>query len=160
MERLDPSSFILQSQKITGIFGHWPTFHDAVVHSLALSGGYADPCEPDSESPMLDMTIHLWEMTKEISPEGYIVLSKHTIAELRFRNIEQLELSGFNYHNCILELTFATEPEDPNPPGGGRRPELIAVQIEPSFGLSAGFKCRSVEVISAVPCDEHGIPPD
>jgi hypothetical protein len=156
MERFDPSQLIRGSQKITDIFGYWPTFHDAEVHSVSLIGGCADPCDPSCESPMLDLKMHLWEMTKEVSSEGFIVLAKHTFAELRFRNVEQLQLSNFNYHNCILELIFGLEPEDPEPIGGGRKPAMITVEILPAFGLSGSFKCQSAEVVSAVACDEHG----
>jgi hypothetical protein len=53
-------------------------------------------------------------------------------------------------------MSFAVVPEDPNPIGGGRKPQMIAVEIDPSFGLSAKFKCLSAEVISAVPCGEDG----
>jgi len=102
---------------------------------------------------MLDIKIHLWEMTKEVDKDGWIVLAKHTITEMRFRNVENLELSNFNFHNCIFELIFGWEPEDIHPIGGGRRPPMITVEIEPGFGLFAKFKCQSAEVLSAVPCD-------
>jgi Immunity protein 50 len=156
MECFDPSPIIKNSNKITDIFGYWPTFHDAEVHSLSLSGGVVDPCVPGCESPMLDLKIHLWEMTKEVDKEGWIVLAKHTLMEMRFRNVEKLELSNFNYHNSIMEMTFGMEPENLHPIGGGRKPPMIIVEIEPSFGLLAKFKCQSAEVLSAVPCDPDG----
>ncbi len=153
MERVDPSSIIQNSNKITEIFGYWPSFHDAEIHSLSLSGGVADPCDPECESPKLDLKVHLWEMTKEVTKENWIVLAKHTLAELRFRNVEQLELSNFNYHNSIMELIFGIEPENLNPIGGGRKPPMITVEIARGFGLQAKFKCESAEVLSAIPCD-------
>jgi hypothetical protein len=153
MERFDPSLIIQNSDKITNIFGCWPTFHDAEIHNLSLSGGVVDPCLPGCESPVLDLKIHLWEMTKEVNEEGRIVLAKHTLTEMRFRNIEKLELSNFNYHNGIMEMRFGVEPENLHPIGGGRKPPMITVEIEPGFGLRAEFKCQSVEVLSAVPCD-------
>jgi hypothetical protein len=156
MECFDPSPIIKNSNKITDIFGYWPTFHDAEVHSLSLSGGVVDPCVPGCESPMLDLKIHLWEMTKEVDEKGWIVFVKHTLMEMRFRNLEELELSNFNYHNSIMEMTFGMEPENLHPIGGGRKPPMIIVEIEPSFGLHAKFKCQSAEVLSAVPCDPDG----
>lgn len=153
MEWFDPSPIIKNSNKITEIFGCWPTFHDAEIHSLTLSGGVVDPCEPGCESPMLDLKIHLWEMTKEVDEEGWIVFAKHTFTEMRFRNIEKLELSNFNYHNCIMEMIFGLEPENLHPVGGGRKPPMITVEIKPGFGLFAKFKCQSAEVLSAVPCN-------
>ena len=152
----DPSPFIKSSDKIKDIFGYWPTFHDAEIHSLSLSGGVADPFETGCESPMLDIRIHLWEMTNEVDEKGWIVLAEHTLAELRFRNVEKLELSNFNYHNCIMEMIFGMEPENLNPVGSGRHPPMITVEILPAFGLSGKFKCQSAEVVSAVPCDLDG----
>lgn len=156
MEWFDPSPLIKNSSKITDIFGYWPTFHDAEVHSLSLTGGVVDPCDPDCEGPMLDIKIHLWEMTKEVTKEGWIVLAKHTLTDLRFRRVEKLELSGFNYHNCMMEMIFGIEPEDLNPIGGGRTPPMITVEIARGFGLQAKFKCESAEVMSAQPCDLEG----
>jgi hypothetical protein len=105
---------------------------------------------------MLDLKIYLWEMTKEVDEEGWIVLAKHTLTEMRFRNVERLELSNFNYHNCIMEMTFGMEPENLHPIGGGRKPPMITVEIEPGFGLYAKFMCQSAEVVSAIPCDLDG----
>jgi hypothetical protein len=156
VEYFDPSVVILNSKRITDIFGYWPTFHDAEVHSLSLSGGVVDPCEPGCESPMLDMKIHLWEITRDVTAEGWLVLAKHTLADLQFRNVEKLELSNFNYHNCIMEMIFGTEPENLNPVGGGRHPPMITVEIVPAFGLRGKFKCQSAEVLSAVPCNLDG----
>jgi hypothetical protein len=105
---------------------------------------------------MLDIRIHLWEMTKDVSEEGLIPLAKHTLIVMQFQNVEKLELSNFNYHNCIMEMIFGVEPENLHPIGGGRKPPMITVEIEPAFGLYAKFKCQSAEVISAVRCDEDG----
>ena len=156
LDWFDPSPIIQNSNKITDIFGYWPSFHDAEVHSFSLSGGVADPCMPGCESPVLDLKIHLWEMTKEVDQEGWIVLAKHTLTEMRFRNVEKLELSNFNYHNVISEMTVGIEPENLYPTGGGRTPPMIIVEIEPGFGLFARFKCQFAEVVSAVPCDKEG----
>ena len=156
MDRFDPSPLIRNSHKITDIFGYWPTFHDAEIHSLSLSGGVADPCDPKCESPMLDIKIHLWEMSKDVTGENSFVFEKHTLVEMKFRRVEKLELSNFNYQNVIFEMKFGLKPEDLNPIGGGRKPPRITVEIEPGFGLCAKFMCQSAEVLSAVPCNEDG----
>lgn len=156
MDWFDPSPIIKNSNLITDIFGYWPTFHDAEIHSISLTGGVADPCDSECESPMLDVKIHLWEITDEVTKEGWLVLAKHTLTDIRFRNVEKLELSNFNYHNCIMEMIFGLDPEDLHPIGGGRKPPMLTVEIEPSFGLHAIFKCESAEVLSAVPCDLDG----
>jgi hypothetical protein len=54
----------------------------------------------------MEMQVHLFEVTKDVTPEGYFVLTKHTLAQLRFQNIENLQLSDFSFQNCIFELEF------------------------------------------------------
>jgi len=158
-EWFDPSAIIQNSNKITDIFGYWPIFHDAWMHSTSLSVKDGKPWEINSDSPILDMQIHLFEMTKEVTEEGYFVLAKHTLSHLRFRNIESLALSDFSYQNSIFELIFGSEPMS-FPYGGGPAegppPNVITVKINSSCGLHGEFKCLSAEVVSAIPCDEDG----
>ena len=66
------------------------------------------------------MHIHVFEMTKEVSAEGYFVLAKHTLAHLRFRNVEDLSVSRFSHQNCIFEMVFGVEPMS-FPSGGDQR---------------------------------------
>jgi hypothetical protein len=158
-EWFDPSQVITNSHKLTDIFGYWPSFHDAEVHSLRLSVAEGQPWLTDSESPVLDMHIHLFEMTKEVDEEGYFILDKHTLTHLRFRNIEGLSLSYFSFQNCLFSLDFGTEPKTFSYGGGpaeGPPPNVITVKIDSSVGLEGEFKCSSAEVISAIPCDEDG----
>jgi hypothetical protein len=125
-----------------------------------LSVADGTPWVTDSESPVLDMQVHLFEMTKEVTEEGYFILAKHTLAELRFRNVTGLTLSHFSHQNSIFELIFGIEPMS-FPFGGGPAegppPNVITVRIELSCGLQGEFKCSSADVVSAVPCDENGM---
>ena len=156
----DPSAVITNSNKITDIFGYWPSFHDAWINSLSLSVADGKPWVIDSESPVLDMQIHLFEMTKEVTADGYFVLAKHTLADLRFRNVVGLSLSRFSHQNSIFELIFGIEPMSfpfGGGPADGPPPNVITVRIDSSCGLQGEFKCSSAEVVSAVPCDENGM---
>jgi tRNA(adenine34) deaminase len=161
VEWFDPSPFIGNSEKILNIFGYWPSFHDAEIHALNLDIADEEPWEPGSESPTLEMLIHVFEMTKDLTPEGYFVLKNHTLTRLRFRNVQDLQLSEFGYQNCIFELVFGTEPMR-YPRGGGPAdgppPNLLTVKIDSSVGLCGEFKCSSAEVVSVEPCDESGHP--
>jgi hypothetical protein len=96
----DPSEVIKNSNRITDIFGYWPTFHDAEIQSFCLSVAGGQPWLADSDSPVLDLHVYVFEMTKEVSADGYFVLAKHTLAHLRFRNVEDLSVSQFSYQNC------------------------------------------------------------
>lgn len=53
MEWFDPSPHIINSNKITDIFGYWPTFHDAWIHKLSLSVDDGEPWIAGSASPVL-----------------------------------------------------------------------------------------------------------
>ncbi len=161
MEKFDPSPHIRNSYKITDVFGYWPSFQDAEIHELRLTVAGAEPWVLGSDSPALEMTIHVFERTDELTPEGRFVLSKHTLVRLRFSNIDGLQLSNFWYQNCISDLDFEIEPvrsfragvpveESPS--------NLLLVSIHSSVGLSGKFKCRSAEVISSAPCDQSGKP--
>jgi hypothetical protein len=159
MEWFDPSPYISDSQKITEIFGYWPSFHDAEIHDLSLTVADGEPWVVGSSSPVMEMQIHVFEMTKDVTPDGYFVLNKHTLTRLRFRNVENLQLSNFSFQNCIFGLTFGIESMS-YPHGGGPvdgpPPNILTVSLDSSCGLSGSFKCQSAEVISAHPCDEKG----
>jgi hypothetical protein len=159
-EWFDPSEVIRDSDKVIGIFGYWPTFHDAEIQEVRFSVGALNLVADGLNESELDMRIHLWEMTKEIDARGYYVLDKHTIAHLRFMNLEDVSLSNFRHQNSIFELIFGVEPKI-FPYGGGPvdgpPPNIVTVEIDSSCGLSGKFKCSSAQVISAVPCDEDGL---
>jgi tRNA(adenine34) deaminase len=161
VEWFDPSPLIENSDKILNIFGYWPSFHDAEIQELNLNIADGEPWEPGSESPTLTMKIHVFEMTKDLTPEGYFILKNHTLTRLRFRSVQDLQLSGFANQNSIFELVFGTEPMS-YPHGGGPiegpPPNLFIVKIDSSVGLSGEFKCLSAEVVSVEPCDESGHP--
>jgi hypothetical protein len=160
MERFDPSPIIQHSDRIANIFGCWPSFHDAEILHLGLSVAGGKPWLPGSPSPMLETQIHAFEMTKEVNAEGFLVLRHHTLVVLQFRNVQNLELSGFSYQNAIFELIFGLEPMFPKGGGPleGPAPTVITVMIDSSCGLSGKFKCGEAEVLSVEPCDENGIP--
>lgn len=109
----------------------------------------------------MEMQVHLFEVTKDVTPEGYFVLTKHTLAQLRFQNIENLQLSDFSFQNCIFELEFGIQTmANPNCRGSVDGPHLnvLTVKIFASVGLCCEFRCDSAEVISAEPCDAFGKP--
>ncbi len=78
MEWFDPSPQITNSAKLTDVFGYWPSFHDAEAHKLTLSVADGEPWVVGSISPIIEMQVHVFEMTKEVTEEGYFFLRKHT----------------------------------------------------------------------------------
>jgi hypothetical protein len=161
LQRFDPSPHIKNSYKISDIFGYWPSFQDAEILELRLSVAGAEPWAAGSDSPALEMTLHVFERTDDLTPEGRFVLIKHTLARLRFGNVESVQLSNFWYQNCIAEFDFGIESMSSSHARNSTessRPSLLRVDIHSSVGLSGKFKCQSVEVISTEPCDEKGKP--
>lgn len=161
MEKFDPSPHISNSYKITDIFGYWPSFEDAEIQELRLSVAGGEPWVNGSESPSLEMIVHVFERTDELTPEGRFILKKHTLVRLRFRNIDGLQLSNFWYQNCIADFDFGIESMSSSRARSSvesTQPSLLLVNIQSSVGLSGKFKCRSAEVISTEPCDEKGKP--
>ena len=149
-----PDSFVEHSSRLTSIFGYWPSFHDAEVVEVHLWRGDLDPDNDRYVFPVLTVKLHLWELTNETDAQGFLVSRHHTLARLRFHDVEEdLELSGFNYQNEVFGLTIIKRERDDGPS------PYLAVEFKPSFGMGATFKCRRAEVLDAVPCDEHGEPP-
>jgi len=161
MEKFDPSPHIKNSYKITDVFGYWPSFQDAEILEVRMTVAGAEPWTTGSESPALEMTVHVFERTNDLTPEGRFVLSKHTLVRLRFGKIEGLQLSNFWYQNCISELDLGIVPARPSRDRNSveaPRPGLLHIEIHSSVGLSGKFKCESAEVVSTEPCDETGKP--
>lgn len=143
-------SLIRGSDKLTRIFGFWPTFHDAEVFDLHLWRGVIDSDKGIYNFPVLTLTVHLWQLTKEVSPEGYLVLKSHTLCTLRFSDLGDFEMEGFNHQNAIMELSIATR-ERTKPPS-----PYFAVEVAPAFGMGASFTCLHIEVVDAIPCADDG----
>lgn len=150
MSEFEPTSSILGSEKLTAIFGRWPSFHDAEVIEFSLWRGNVSPEKEQYTFPVLTTKIHLWEMTDQVGPEGQFILTKSTLATLRFHDVHDIEMEGFNHQNAILDLAFGIEPRGLFT-NGEPLPPYITVQFEPAFGLSAFFKCFRVEVVAAEP---------
>lgn len=148
----DIAPLIIGSEKLTKIFGYWPSFHDAEVLELHFYRGDVRPDEGIYKFPFLTLKIHTWELTNEINPKGYFVRRHHTITTLNFCDVSDFQMQGFNHQNAIFALSIASQhrSEGPSP--------YFAVEVEPAFGMGASFKCLRIEVIDAVWCTEDGRP--
>jgi hypothetical protein len=143
-------SLIEGSEKLIQIIGHWPSFHDAEILDLSLWRGDVDPERNKYVFPVLTLTVHLWEMTKEVDSAGYFVLRDHTLATMKFHNVDRLQMQGFNHQNAIFGLSVDRRERDESPS------PYFAVELEPAFGVSASFTCLRVEVVTASRCGRDG----
>jgi hypothetical protein len=143
-------TLIVGSEKLTTIFGYWPSFHDAEVLELHFWRGDIQMEKGIYDFPVLTLTIHVWELTKEVDPHGYLILRHHTLTRLRFYDVHNFEMQGFNHQNAMMELVLTREQrnEGPSP--------YFAVGVVAAFGMGASFKCLRVEVLDAVTCSDDG----
>lgn len=138
------ASPITGSEKLTNIFGYWPSFHDAEVLELHLWRGYVEPDKNSYIFPVLTLRVHVWEMTKEVDEHGFFVLRHHTLVTLRFRDVEDLKMDGFNHQNAIFALSIAQRERASN------ASPYFDVELEQSFGVGSTFKCLGIQVVEAV----------
>ena len=143
---------VVGSERLTSIFGRWPSFHDAEVHEIRFERGHTDTNARVYEFPRLTVKLHHWLMTNEIDQKGYYVLTKHTLTTVKFLDVDNFKMEGFNHQNAIfgLGIELKTREEGPTP--------YFAVDFEPSFGIDASFTCLRIEIVEAVPCDAEGNP--
>ena len=131
---------ITNAEKLTTIYGSWPTFHDAEVLQITLSRD--EDLQPQKiywKGPSLTAKIHLFIE----SPN-----SRETIATLRFSEIDNLKLEGFNHQNAILSLDIK---ESPTHERSRTEYPILRVKIKEAFGLSATFHCHAIEVLDVSP---------
>jgi Immunity protein 50 len=132
------ASLIDGSDKLTSIFGRWPSFHDSEVVSLAF----------DRAGPTITANIHVFEMTSEISSTGHYICRKHCVATLRFLQVDEIECEGFNHQNALMGLVIND--------GSHRQKERIKfeVSLDGAYGVDLSFACSGIEVHDVTP----GIP--
>jgi Immunity protein 50 len=96
--------------------------------------------------------IHLWQMTNDLDPKGYYVSTKHTLATIKFYDVDSFKMEGFNHQNAIFGLAIEqqTRSDGPTP--------YFVVDFESSFGIDATFTCLRIEITEAIPCDAEGRP--
>jgi len=88
MENIE--SLIQGSEKLTRIFGYWPSFHDAEIIDLHFWRGVVEPDQGRYDFPVLTLKIHVWELTNDVNSNGFLVLKHHTITTLRFFDVDEL----------------------------------------------------------------------
>lgn len=140
-----PEKLIEDSERLTGIFGYWPSFHDAEVIEFNLWRVEVEPAVDRHVFPVLTTKIHLWELTSEVDARGYFILRHHTLVTLRFHDMDELRMDGFNHQNAIYGLGFTIEERE------GGLPPFLRVEFEPAFGISATFRCTRAGVLHTEP---------
>jgi hypothetical protein len=143
-------ALIGDSKKLTDIFGYWPSFHDAEVIELHFWRGDVEPDVGRYVFPVLKVDLFVWELTNDLNRQGYLVLLHHTLTTLRFHDVNEFRMEGFNHQNAILGLSIIREERSQGPS------PVFAVHFDPAHGMGASFICSRVEVVDAVRCSEDG----
>jgi hypothetical protein len=134
---------ILGAERITSVFGHWPSFHDAEVVRLSLdrvgraTGAFA--------SPTVTAEIYAFEMTSEVGADGAYVLHHRSLVTLEFRGVLDLTVDDFNGQNALFGLRIEDVSE--------RQLERVRFEVhfDAAYGLAASFGCADVEVLDVQP---------
>jgi Immunity protein 50 len=136
---------IKNSAALTEIFDRWPSFHDAEVLRLRLDRGVDTDASLPTGTPRLEADVHVFEMTDQVTPEGFYELRKHTLVTLAFYGIDQLEVREFNHQNALFDLALEDIRD--------RQLETLrwSVALDGSYGVEASFLCADVEVVSVRP---------
>jgi hypothetical protein len=147
----DIVDLIFGGQKLTAIFGYWPSFHDAEVLDVHLWRGRVDPSRKIFKFPVLTLKMLVHELTNEIDPTGHMILQHQTLTTLKFRGFTQLHLNNFDYQNMITGLSiFVRQGAE------GSKPSFCVEIENGDSGMTASFDCLEIEVIDASPCGKDG----
>jgi hypothetical protein len=104
-------------------FGYWPSFHDAEVISLHLN-------RRGSSS----LTLHTWEMTKDVDDKGYYVLAKHVVVEFAMKDVVGLSLNGFSNQNVIFGL------------GIERTENGYRLTLDDCYGIAGDLEAKDISI--------------
>lgn len=95
----DPADNVLQEltggAEVCDWFGYVHTFHDAEMlrFDASIEAG-------------LRMRLHAWNMTPETDAQGFYILDKHAVVEVRMGRIDRISLRDFHDHAIIERLAF------------------------------------------------------
>ena len=139
----DVAKWIEGSENITDLFGYWPSFHDAEIINFHLWRGDVDPDQNKWIFPVITVLVHLWELTNQVGPDGYLICRHETLATLRFHNVDKLQVAGLNQQNAIFGLYIERKERESGPS------PYFTVSFEPAHGIDATFECLRIEVVNA-----------
>ncbi len=144
---VEAAVFFGGSQKLTSIFGEWPSFHDAEVTDVHMwrgnvkAGGWDD----SNVFPVITIDVRILEATQ---PGGVGDSGRDVLAKLRFHDVDDLKIEGFNHQNAILGFSIAARDRGTYANGEKLPPDFIVI-FERAFGMAASFRCSRAEVVEA-----------
>jgi hypothetical protein len=114
--------------------GYWPSFHDAEVSDVVHEG---DSCRA---------LLHVFEITNDVGPDGFLVLTKHHLVTMQMSGIAECTLPAI----YVSDTLFGLEAE--------RIGSLVRIvfdsAIDPDFCWHV--LCAEARVVSVEPCGPRG----
>lgn len=127
---IKPQDVIIGADKIIAIYGQWPDMHDFEIPKVVFEREL-----PDNRcGPFITVFIHMWLADKN----GY---SKHNIVGIRFNNIIEHEVEGFNQQNVINDIMIQSGRDSADN-------QIYHVTIPSLFGFDATIACHNIEIVS------------
>jgi hypothetical protein len=128
---------VTNHEKLTAVYGRWPSFHDTEVVSIRMDRDAGAPFT----GVQLTVTFHVFRI--EVAPDD--PARDNRLVTLVFRAAEQLSLRDFNHQNAIIDFVLSL----------GRSERLNAdifyIHLKQGFGVDLSFECRAIEVLSVEP---------
>ena len=143
---MDDTPAIDGAELLVDRFGSWPSFHDAEVLWIRLDRRNG----LQVQGPTVEMLLHVFEMTSEITEDGYYRLKNHSQVHFRFEHVTELQIADFNHQNAIFGLTIVDET------GTGWENKHYKVTFDSLYGVSGTFNCIRPEIVSVSPCNADG----
>ncbi len=133
---------IINAEKLTAIFGRWPSFHDAHLKSVVIE---------ESGQRSVSVLLHVFQMTSAVDAQGFYVLQNHVLATLKFRGIKDLVTQRTEFETTLFALTNNEVSIDENK-------TFFEVDFEDAIGdgFILQFKCHEVDVVEVISCDPEG----
>lgn len=125
---------IQSHEKVVEYLGSWPSFHDFEVASMFLDRGEVI----NGDAPFLE--IEFFGFRGDVAPDEPD--RKSCNLKIRFEDIEDISLTGFNHQNAILGMQVSSRSSDRHG---------FSVTIRQVFGVGCEFECERIKVISIVP---------
>ena len=141
----DPATLVEGSERLTCIFGYWPSFHDAEVIDLHFWRGDGQFETAYGVFPILTATFYVFSTVRDASVPSGLTTQHETLVTLRFHALHQFRMDGFEFQNEIYGLDIRAE----EPQAG--LPNLLRVEFEAGSSMAATFHCTRIEVLRAEP---------
>jgi hypothetical protein len=131
----EPFRLISGWELVWDIFGRWPSFHDAEVHSLLL--------DRRQGCATATMVIHTWRNTGKVLESGYYESMDHSLIHFHLENLTTLSLNSFYHQNVIFGLVVREVLI------GELR--CVSMTLEPIVGLHGEISAEKVSIVQVYP---------